>query len=781
MVGPFLALFFLNLSIQATSQTCDSLGIVTKEQTLDSQLFYSWPYWVKSPTNGPYKTVLVRTRLGKVFRSNDTGATWEALPLDGLVRAIIPSPDDKGVILLGSGSEIWVSENEAKDFKKVTTPGRFLGNTFRFHPRHPGWVLAISSGNCQNNRLFNCSNDLYLSQDMGVHWGLLRTYVWNAAWHGIADRDQLIIVWERRAKTGNMYNEPTVADVGRSDTFWRDGTSDTIASDAVGFLVLENHIFIAQLNARRTLILKASSDMGETFHIIEFPTDLDEYRYRILDASEGSTYVGVIHSRTADYANVYGSNAFDTEFTLELEFVKCPGGYCDFDPVEGIEGVYIANQFRSVNPTTDTGVDPHTLISFDKGAEWSALPVPKGKTAPLQLQGPSSDQHVSYYSAAQAVGIIFANGNVGPVISNDLQDIGVYFSRDAGWSWSYVEPKPHIYEFGNRGALVIMVLNEESTNEIQYSLDEGITWNSCTFGETFEVINIVSDPDFGTRHFLMYGNRGNVGVLVSLDFSGIHERECLGWENPGSSGSDYEYWYPSDRDSDDCLLGRKSQYIRRKQAAKCFNPLSFTQTGATVVQNCSCTDENYECSYCFVRSADERTCVPDREDTKCQNYDPKVPPEPCVGVWAESQGYQRVPGDTCDPSKGVNWDPIVRPCPNTPPSPHPQPNPQPGAQPQPQPQPQQPPASSSPRAVVVILVILLMIAVAIGVVWYLAGHNPTVRSYVERIVPERFLPELTVAGHGDYSAVSLVGDDDIEYQDDAREVNLSEDDKSTSS
>lgn len=36
---------------------------------------------------------------------------------------------------------------------------------------------------------------------MGVHWGLIRSYVWGASWHGIADRDQMIIAWERREKT----------------------------------------------------------------------------------------------------------------------------------------------------------------------------------------------------------------------------------------------------------------------------------------------------------------------------------------------------------------------------------------------------------------------------------------------------------------------------------------------------------------------------------------------------------------------------------------------------
>jgi hypothetical protein len=83
------------------------------------------------------------------------------------------------------------------------TSGRFLAASFDFHPRHPEWVIAISSGNCQFRGGANCSNDLYLSQDMGVHWGLVRTYVWAAAWHGLEDHDQMIIAWERRDKTAS--------------------------------------------------------------------------------------------------------------------------------------------------------------------------------------------------------------------------------------------------------------------------------------------------------------------------------------------------------------------------------------------------------------------------------------------------------------------------------------------------------------------------------------------------------------------------------------------------
>lgn len=68
----------------------------------------------------------------------------------------------------------------------------------------------------------------------------------------------------------------------------------------------------------------------------------------------------------------------------------------------------------------------------------------------------------------------------------------------------------------------------------------------------------------------------------------------LGWQTPDQPNSDYEFWIPSDREGDECLLGRTIKYTRRKQASKCFNPVSFKQTTATTVRNCSCTDENYE-------------------------------------------------------------------------------------------------------------------------------------------------------------------------------------------
>lgn len=76
-----------------------------------------------------------------------------------------------------------------------------------------------------------------------------------------------------------------------------------------------------------------------------------------------------------------------------------------------------------------------------------------------------------------------------------------------------------------------------------------------------------------------------------------------------------------------------------------------------------------------------------------------------------------------------------------------------------------------------VLVFGLILAIAVGVLWYfvgkffwhhtffvnLQGHNSAVRSYAERFIPERFLPEFSgTSVSSDYTPVSLVGEDDIE-------------------
>ena len=65
-----------------------------------------------------------------------------------------------------------------------------------------------------------------------------------------------------------------------------------------------------------------------------------------------------------------------------------------------------------------------------------------------------------------------------------------------------------------------------------------------------------SDEDFGS-----YANKREVGddVMVTLDFSGLHEPKCKGADKPGKDESDFELWSPHDDgrhgSNNKCFLG----------------------------------------------------------------------------------------------------------------------------------------------------------------------------------------------------------------------------------
>jgi len=96
--------------------------------------------------------------------------------------------------------------------------------------------------------------------------------------------------------------------------------------------------------------------------------------------------------------------------------------------------------------------------------------------------------------------------------------------------------------------------------------------------DLIEIENIIIEPTNTGTNFVIYGNRKgetkkSKGYLVGIDFSSLHMRECMGFENPGEDeDSDYELWKPHGLVTPNCLLGREFSVVRRKRDAKCFNP-----------------------------------------------------------------------------------------------------------------------------------------------------------------------------------------------------------------
>lgn len=90
--------------------------------------------------------------------------------------------------------------------------------------------------------------------------------------------------------------------------------------------------------------------------------------------------------------------------------------------------------------------------------------------------------------------------------------------------------------------------------------------------------------------------------MTYLDFTNLHEPQCKGVDNPGTTSSDYELWTPNDGRHGDskCFLGQTVTYVRRKQTAKCFN--GEDHEPAIKREPCVCTENDFECDIGFFRS-----------------------------------------------------------------------------------------------------------------------------------------------------------------------------------
>jgi len=287
---------------------------------------------------------------------------------------------------------------------------------------------------------------------------------------------------------------------------------------------------------------------------------------------------------------------------------------------------------------------------------------------------------------------------------------------------------------------------------ISFSLDEGKSWDTCSFTTTqgkdlVDINGVVNEPDVNSHVLLVWGQNGEdyTGFVLAVDFKTLGLKECQGFQRPGQDGSDFEHWEPSDARGDRCLLGRRTQFIRRKRDVQCWIPANIG-VDHIVLKNCSCSMADYECDFCFIKDSDHK-CVPDVDG--CPGYDAKAEPYPCFGTWPESKGYVRVPGDSCDPSTGVDLMPTWKTCTNKPWGPN-GPTPKDNLTGD---------GASFTTGVLVAILIFALCSLIFGGLFIMSGRNEGVRNFMLHCLPERILPDLVVP-NAQYGIMAAGDDDD---------------------
>ena len=121
-------------------------------------------------------------------------------------------------------------------------------------------------------------------------------------------------------------------------------------------------------------------------------------------------------------------------------------------------------------------------------------------------------------------------GNVGDYLENRKDQVNTYLTRDGGLTWDEVKKGSHIYEIGDHGGLIVMASDQEATNTLYYSWDEGLTWTDYRFcNNKIEVENIIIEPSNTGQRFVIYGSsikrknsNNHNGLIVDIDFSSLH-------------------------------------------------------------------------------------------------------------------------------------------------------------------------------------------------------------------------------------------------------------------
>ncbi|XP_052828745.1 VPS10 domain-containing receptor SorCS3 [Octopus bimaculoides] len=533
----------------------------------------------------------------------------------------------------------------------------FTPNRIVLHPTMEDWVLGYDLK----------AGKLYCSLNFGLNWTLLHKFVtprffWAVEGH---DHSTAVVHMELLDSDGETRYLACLA------PYCGEISMDTSINPILpsSLIVQDEYIFVQKQHFDRNELYV--SYRRESFKKAHFPDDLHPQNFNILNTNEGQVFVAVHHEK--DFVNCYLSEPTGQFYVLTLPnivAVTVKGRFqVDLYQVRGLPGIYLANQEPSELNLKESG--RRTYISFDKGGNWSLIPVPldmKSQCKSDKLSKCSLHLHLQQMevlfnvprilSDENAPGLILAHGTVGEQLS--FQDVSVFISRDAGVHW-YSAPFHGLHELNilDQGSAITALNASWKTREIYFSCDEGQSWQKHIFAdEDVYVDGVLNEPGINTLIVSVYAHKfpSKGWILVKANFSSILTRRC--------SSEDYESWNPAEEVSKGCILGRKLIFERKKQFSKCNNGRDYERPINITV--CQCTKQDFECDFGYERETKEEECVPARW------YNPDRPVFDCPEnqYFNKSHGYRKVGGDFCvgGVSNHTKYRHVLAKCPVIPPS-----------------------------------------------------------------------------------------------------------------
>ncbi|KAH9832479.1 Oligoxyloglucan reducing end-specific cellobiohydrolase [Rhodofomes roseus] len=620
-------------------------------------------------------TILVRLEDHTVWQSSNEGYTWQQVqPGERFVAFYHHAYSHDRAYLITGTKQFYYTTDTGKTWLPMNgpLPPNNLGlQILHFHPVISDYLIWSGSEGCVGFGE-SCNVQAYYTRDNGRKWNFIEKYVRNCAWARDAELDvdpHQIICEVYKNQQGNQrffqLENPLQLISGRN--FFEKKTK--LFDHVVGFTKFSEFLIVAEYQAQRqTLDLQVSLD-GRTFASGMFPPDLrpDQHAYTILESTTMSVFLHVTTSERPNpyWGSILKSNSNGTYYSISLENVnRNDAGYVDFEKMIGLDGIALVNVVSNTLEATLTGrKELETRITHNDGGTWKRLaPPPKDSLGnlywcdstrcALHIHGYTERYDArATYSTPSVPGLLMAVGNVGETLA-DYTDSDTFLSRDAGFTWEEVHKDAHLWEFGDSGSILIMANDEDATDHVLFSTDEGGSWREYKFtDERIRVKEIVTVPSDTSRRFILMGyypRSPAVHVAVHIDFSALTWKECtFSVEDPGHD--DFELWSPSENRNELCLFGRQTMYHRRVRDASCVVG-SRPKVEAKVVRNCACQESDFECEFNYYRDeSGECVLVPGAErladDDSCKGDD---------DYWYERTAYRKIPYSSCEGGKRLD-------------------------------------------------------------------------------------------------------------------------------
>lgn len=630
------------------------------------------------------ESILFRTDKSEAYVSHDGGQNIKQIQTGGedILEINFNPFFNSSAYLFGKNKNLFATHDYGLSFKVTELPaGRQLGFPLSFHAKDIQTFIYYGGESCESFFDPNCHAVAYITRDGGASFEKLLEGASNcefleSAVESPRVENGIVCMVKDKSTGARSY-------VSSTDYF---KTQTVLYSDILGFMSTGGYIVVAVSHGERQLRAYLTID-GVEYSEAVLPADLDSYEqkaFTVLGSQEGAIFMHMTTNldKNEEFGALLKSNTEGTSFViLERAVNRNSFGFVDFEKIQGLEGIILINTVANAKEIVESKDKTSqkklkTKITFNDGADWTYIKPPsvdsEGKKyncnpknlekCSLNLHGFTERKDVrDTYSSGSAIGYMFALGNVGEYLT-PVSEASTFMTNDGGISWSEVKKGSYQWEYGDHGSVLVLVKDNEPTDTVSYSINGGKTWKDYQFAsEKINVYDLVTVPRDSAMRFLVIGSsvnvRGEETRTYTLDFVDMFSRQC---QYSKDDLKDFEYISLSHPNTKECLFGHKAKYLRKK-SDDCYVGMAPLEDKFRIFANCSCTRNDYECDYNFMRVSDG-TCK------LIDGLKPADPKDICskdnsLIEYFEPTGYRKIALSTCNGGLMLANSDSPHPCP----------------------------------------------------------------------------------------------------------------------